>query len=54
MPTRLRSKSSAYRRLGFVVSFVPLLGGMAALARNAFGPEGEPMSWRRRAFKAAR
>src|SRR5438105_1108164 len=39
--------------LGFVVSFVPLLGGFAALMRNAFGPEGEPMSWRRRAFKAA-
>jgi O-antigen ligase len=39
--------------LGFVVSVVPLLGGFAALMRNAFGPEGEPMSWRRRAFKAA-
>jgi O-antigen ligase len=39
--------------LGFIVSFVPLLGGFAALVRNAFGPEGEPMSWRRRAFKAA-
>jgi hypothetical protein len=36
-----------------MVSFVPLLGGFAALMRNAFGPEGEPMSWRRRAFKAA-
>jgi O-antigen ligase len=39
--------------LGFVVSFVPLLAGFAALMRNTFGPEGEPMSWRRRAFKAA-
>jgi hypothetical protein len=39
--------------LGFVVSFVPLLGGFAALARNAFSPKGEPMSWRRRAFKMA-
>jgi O-antigen ligase len=39
--------------LGFVVSLVPLLGGFAALMRNAFGPEGEPMSWRRRAFKVA-
>jgi O-antigen ligase len=39
--------------VGFVVSLIPLLGGFAALMRNAFGPEGEPMSWRRRAFKAA-
>jgi O-antigen ligase len=39
--------------LGFVVSVVPLLGGFVALMRNAFGPEGEPMSWRRRAFKVA-
>jgi O-antigen ligase len=39
--------------LGFVISFVSLLGGVAALKRNAFGPMGEPMSWRRRAFKAA-
>jgi len=38
---------------GFVVSFVALLGGFAVLARNAFGAAGEPMSWRRRAFKAA-
>jgi O-antigen ligase len=39
--------------LGFAVSVVPLLGGFAALKRNAFGPMGEPMSWRRRAFKMA-
>jgi O-antigen ligase len=39
--------------LGFVVSVVPLLAGFAALKRNAFGPNGEPMSWRRRAYKAA-
>ncbi|MBV8545135.1 MAG: O-antigen ligase family protein [Acidobacteria bacterium] len=39
--------------LGFVVSLVPLLGGFGALMRNAVGPEGEPMSWRRRAFKLA-
>jgi O-antigen ligase len=39
--------------LGFIVSVVPLLGGFAALTRNAFAPTGEPMSWRRRAFKAA-
>jgi O-antigen ligase len=39
--------------LGFVVSLVPLLGGFAALVRNAVGPDGEPMSWRRRAFKVA-
>lgn len=39
--------------LGFVVSVVSLLGGYAALAKNAFGEDGEPMSWRRRAFKAA-
>lgn len=38
---------------GFVVSFVALFGGFAMLARNAFGAAGEPMSWRRRAFKAA-
>jgi O-antigen ligase len=39
--------------LGFVVSLVPFLAGFASLARNAFGPGGEPMSWRRRAFKMA-
>ena len=39
--------------LGFVVSLVPFLGGFASLARNAFGPGGEPMSWRRRVFKMA-
>ena len=39
--------------LGFVVSLVSLLGGYAALSKNAFGEHGEPMSWRRRGFKAA-
>jgi O-antigen ligase len=39
--------------LGFAISLVSLLGGYAALAVNAFSKEGEPMSWRRRAFKAA-
>jgi O-antigen ligase len=39
--------------LGFLVSFVPLLGGFVALTRNAFAADGEPMSWRRRAFKTA-
>jgi len=39
--------------LGFMIALVSLVGGFAALARNAFGDHGEPMSWRRRAFKAA-
>jgi O-antigen ligase len=39
--------------LGFLVSLASLLGGYGALARNAFSANGEPMSWRRRAFKAA-
>jgi O-antigen ligase len=39
--------------LGFVISFVALFGGFAALVRNAFGPAGEAMSWHRRLFKAA-
>jgi O-antigen ligase len=39
--------------LGFAITLVSLLGGYAALAVNAFSKEGEPMSWRRRAFKAA-
>jgi len=39
--------------LGLVVSLVPLLAGFAALLRNAFGPKGDAMSWRRRAFMAA-
>jgi len=39
--------------LGFLASVVPLLAGFVALSRNAFGENGEPMSWRRRAFKAA-
>ena len=38
---------------GFAVSVAALIGGFAALMRNAFGEHGEPMSWRRRAFKAA-
>jgi O-antigen ligase len=39
--------------LGFIIAVVTLLGGFAALTRNAFAADGEPMSWRRRAFKAA-
>lgn len=39
--------------LGFFVSVVPLLAGFTTLSRSAFGKNGEPMSWRRRAFKAA-
>jgi O-antigen ligase len=39
--------------LGFTIAIVTLLGGFAALTRNAFATDGEPMSWRRRAFKAA-
>ncbi len=39
--------------LGFIVSLVPLLAGFAALSRTSFSPNGEPMSWRRRAFKTA-
>jgi O-antigen ligase len=40
--------------LGFVIALASLLGGYVALAKNAFSEEeGEPMSWRRRAFKAA-
>ncbi|HEX3068496.1 MAG TPA: O-antigen ligase family protein, partial [Thermoanaerobaculia bacterium] len=40
--------------LGFAVALAALLGGYLALAKNAFSQEdGEPMSWRRRAFKAA-
>jgi len=39
--------------LGFLVSFLALIGGYAALKRNALGSAGEPMSWRRRAFKTA-
>jgi O-antigen ligase len=39
--------------LGFLVSFVSLLGGYAALAVSSFSQNGEPMSWRRRAFKTA-
>ncbi len=38
---------------GFAVAVLSLLGGYAALARNAFSDGGEPMSWRRRAFKTA-
>jgi O-antigen ligase len=39
--------------LGFGIAVLSLLAGYAALARNAFSDNGEPMSWRRRAFKAA-
>ncbi|MEA2236575.1 MAG: hypothetical protein QOC81_1299 [Thermoanaerobaculia bacterium] len=39
--------------LGFGISVLSLLAGYAALAWNAFSENGEPMSWRRRAFKAA-
>ena len=40
--------------LGFAIALASLLGGYFALAKNAFSEEdGEPMSWRRRAFKAA-
>jgi O-antigen ligase len=39
--------------LGFLVSVLPLLAGFWALTINAFGERGEPMSWRRRAFKGA-
>ena len=39
--------------LGFAVSFGALIAGLAAFTRNAFNPESDPMSWRRRAFKTA-
>jgi len=40
--------------VGFLLAFVPLMGGMAALARAAFGARAaEEWSWRRRAFCAA-
>ena len=40
--------------VGFLVAFVPLLGGAAALARGAFGTRAvEESSWRRRAYCAA-
>jgi hypothetical protein len=39
--------------VGFIVSFVSLLGGFAALARKTFGKHVVPVSWRRRAFNAA-
>lgn len=39
--------------LGFLVSVLPLLAGFVTLTINAFGKRGEPMSWRRRAFKGA-
>jgi O-antigen ligase len=39
---------------GFVLAFVPLMGGLAALARAAFGRRAATHSnWRRRAFCAA-
>ena len=39
--------------IGFLLCFVPLLGGTAALARAAFGAGASQSSWRRRAFYAA-
>ncbi|HXA16772.1 MAG TPA: O-antigen ligase family protein [Thermoanaerobaculia bacterium] len=39
--------------VGFIVSFVALLGGFAALARKTFGEPTVPISWRHRAFNAA-
>jgi O-antigen ligase len=39
--------------LGFLASLIPLVAGFAALTRNTFGEDAEPMSWRRRAFKTA-
>jgi putative inorganic carbon (HCO3(-)) transporter len=39
--------------VGFLLGFVPLLGGTAALARAAFGARRHESSWRRRAFYTA-
>lgn len=39
--------------IGFLLGFVPLVGGTAALARAAFGAQRGESSWRRRAFYAA-
>ncbi|HEX7677992.1 MAG TPA: O-antigen ligase family protein [Thermoanaerobaculia bacterium] len=39
--------------VGFIISFVALLGGFAALARKTFGEHNVTISWRRRAFNAA-
>src|SRR5439155_12504187 len=40
--------------LGFLLAFVPLMGGTAALARAAFGARAAAQtSWRSRAFCAA-
>lgn len=39
--------------IGFLLAFVPLMGGTAALGRVAFGRRAAQASWRRRAFCAA-
>jgi putative inorganic carbon (hco3(-)) transporter len=39
--------------IGFLLAFVPLLGGTAALVRYAFGARRSESSWRRRAFYTA-
>ena len=39
--------------VGFLLAFVPLMGGMAALARATFGARAAATIWRRRAFCAA-
>lgn len=39
--------------IGFLLAFVPLLAGMAALARAVFGKHSPLTSWRRRAFCCA-
>lgn len=39
--------------LGLLIALGALLAGFAALARKAFGPEGDSLTWRRRTFQAA-
>jgi O-antigen ligase len=39
--------------VGFLVAVLSLFGGYRSLAWSTFSEDGEPMSWRRRAFKAA-
>jgi O-antigen ligase len=39
--------------LGFTMALVTLLGGYVALVRMTFGPAGQELSWRRRAFQTA-
>jgi O-antigen ligase len=39
--------------VGFLIGFVPLLGGTASLARAAFGARASQSTWRQRAFCAA-